>query len=61
MSLAGLADLVLADPALSSAIDDAAGGRLPTHELTGPEPLRPFVVAGLARTQRPLLVVTYYE
>lgn len=58
MSLAGLADLVLADPALSSAIEDAAGGRLPTHELTGPEPLRPFVVAGLARTQRPLLVVT---
>ncbi|WP_405030484.1 transcription-repair coupling factor [Nocardioides bizhenqiangii] len=37
---------------------DAADGRLPAHELTGPEPLRPFIVAGLARTGRPVLAVT---
>ena len=58
MTLAGLADLVLADPALATALADAADGRLPTHELTGPAPLRPFLVAGLVRTGRPVLAVT---
>ena len=58
MTLAGLADAVLADPALAAAMADAAEGRLPANELTGPEPLRPFVVAGLARTGRPVLAVT---
>ncbi|GAA3817738.1 transcription-repair coupling factor [Nocardioides panacisoli] len=58
MTLAGLADLVLADPALATAMADARSSRLPTHDLTGPEPLRPFVVAGLAGTGRPVLVVT---
>ncbi|KAA1424339.1 transcription-repair coupling factor [Nocardioides antri] len=58
MTLAGLADLVLADPALASALADASEGRLPAHELTGPEPLRPFLVAGLARAGRPVLAVT---
>ncbi|MEZ0578430.1 transcription-repair coupling factor [Nocardioides sp. MH1] len=58
MTLAGLADLVLADPALATALADAADGRLPAHELTGPVPLRPFVVAGLARVGRPVLAVT---
>lgn len=58
VTLAGLADLVLADPALAAAMADAADGRLPAHELTGPEPLRPFLVSGLARTGRPVLAVT---
>ncbi|KAA1418927.1 transcription-repair coupling factor [Nocardioides humilatus] len=58
MTLAGLADLVLTDPALATALADAADGRLPAHELTGPEPLRPFLVAGLARAGRPVLAVT---
>ncbi len=58
MSLAGLADAVLSDPALATAVADAADGRLPTREVTGPEPLRPFLVAGLVRTGRPVLVVT---
>ena len=58
MNLAGLADLVLADPALAAAMADAADGSLPAHELTGPEPLRPFLVTGLARTGRPVLAVT---
>jgi transcription-repair coupling factor (superfamily II helicase) len=58
VTLAGLVDAVLADPALATAMADAADGRLPAHELTGPEPLRPFVVAGLVRTGRPVLAVT---
>ena len=58
MTLAGLADAVLADPALAVAVADASDGRLPAHELTGPAPLRPFLVSGLARTGRPVLAVT---
>jgi transcription-repair coupling factor (superfamily II helicase) len=55
VSLAGLADLVLADPALATALSEAA---VRTEDLTGPEPLRPFLVAGLARTGRTVLAVT---
>ncbi len=55
MTLAGLADAVLSD---STALADARDGRLRTHELTGPEPLRPFLAAGLAGVGRTLLVVT---
>ncbi|HWJ65240.1 MAG TPA: transcription-repair coupling factor [Nocardioides sp.] len=58
MSLAGLADAVLADPTLAGALGAATEGRQPTGELTGPEALRPFLVAGLARAGRPVLVVT---
>ncbi|WP_182379805.1 transcription-repair coupling factor [Nocardioides sp. WS12] len=58
MRLAGLADAVLADPPLASALAEAAGASSPTGELTGPEALRPFLTAGLARAGRPLLVVT---
>ncbi|GAA3658920.1 transcription-repair coupling factor [Nocardioides ginsengisoli] len=58
MSLAGLADAVLADPTLSAALSAATSGDQPTGELTGPEALRPFLVAGLARAGRPVLVVT---
>lgn len=50
MHLAGLADAVLADPAFSTG--------QPTGDLTGPEALRPFLVAGLARSGRSVLVVT---
>ncbi|GAB4012108.1 transcription-repair coupling factor [Nocardioides ultimimeridianus] len=55
MSLAGLADLVLADPALAAAL---GGTAVRTEDLTGPTPLRPFLVAGLARTGRTVLAVT---
>lgn len=58
VSLAGLADAVLADPTLSAALAAASGDAQPTGELTGPEALRPFLVAGLARSARPVLVVT---
>ncbi|MDO9495963.1 MAG: CarD family transcriptional regulator, partial [Nocardioides sp.] len=56
--LAGLADAVLADPTLSGVLDDARDGRVRALDLTGPQALRPFVVAGLVRTGRTVLAVT---
>jgi len=58
LRLAGLADAVLAEPTLAGALADAQHHRVPTLDLTGPAALRPFVVAGLARTGRTVLVVT---
>jgi transcription-repair coupling factor (superfamily II helicase) len=52
--LAGLADAVLTEPVLAAALQDSAQ----SLDLTGPPALRPFVVAGLARTGRTVLVVT---
>jgi transcription-repair coupling factor (superfamily II helicase) len=56
VSLAGLSDLVLSNPTLAQAMDDAKATR-PTLDLTGPAALRPFAVAGLAETGRTVLVV----
>ena len=58
MHLTGLADAVLADPTLGTALAEASGGRVPTLDLTGPEAMRPFVVAGLVREGRTVLAVT---
>ncbi len=58
MSLAGLADAVLADATLATAVEDARGGKVRTLDLTGPEALRPFLVAGLVRAGRTVLAVT---
>jgi len=58
LRLAGLADAVLAEPTLAGALEDARDNRVPALDLTGPAALRPFVVAGLARTGRTVLVVT---
>ena len=58
MSLTGLADAVLSDPTLSRAMEDARGGAVRALDLTGPEALRPFVVAGLVRAGRTVLAVT---
>ncbi len=58
MHLSGLADAVLADPILAEAMADARGGGVPALDLTGPEALRPFVVAGLVRAGRSVLAVT---
>jgi len=58
VSLTPLADAVLADPTLSEAMADARAGLVPALDLTGPEALRPFVVAGLADAGRTVLVVT---
>ena len=57
-TLAGLADLVLAEPTLAEALEDAHGGRVRAFDLTGPEAARPFVVTGLARAGRTVLAVT---
>lgn len=58
MHLAGLAEAVLADPTLDEAIADARGGSVLALDLTGPEALRPYVVAGLVRAGRTVLAVT---
>ena len=58
MSLAGLADVVLADPQLAEPLARAADGGAGGAELTGPEALRPFLAAGLARAGRTVLAVT---
>ncbi|WP_299052656.1 transcription-repair coupling factor [uncultured Nocardioides sp.] len=56
MSLAGLADAVLAEPALADVLaqaSDAAG-----LDVTAPAALRPFLVDGLRRAGRTVLAVT---
>ncbi|MDN4160094.1 transcription-repair coupling factor [Nocardioides abyssi] len=58
MSLTGLADVVLADPTLAAAVEDARGGTVRALDLTGPEALRPFLVTGLVRAGRTVLAVT---
>ncbi len=49
MSLIPFADAVLADATLAEAMGDAKAGLVRALDLTGPEALRPFVVAGLVR------------
>ena len=56
-TLAGVAELVLADKTLSTAMDDARGGAVPALDLTGPAALRPFVVRGLVDAGRTVLAV----
>ncbi|HEU5035386.1 MAG TPA: transcription-repair coupling factor [Nocardioides sp.] len=58
MHLSGLADAVLADPTLDEAVADARGGAVRALDLTGPEAMRPYVVAGLVRAGRSVLAVT---
>lgn len=59
MSLHGLLDAVVADPALSEAVKAAADGHRTQADLVGPPAARPFVVAALAReTGRTVLAVT---
>lgn len=58
LHLSGLADAVLADPTLSEAMADARGGGLRALDLTGPEAMRPYVVAGLVAAGRTVLAVT---
>ena len=57
MPLAGLLDVVLADPSLARALEGVHASR--TVDLTAPSGLRPFVVAALAaRAGRTVLAVT---
>src|SRR3712207_2032307 len=57
MSLVGLSDLVLSEPTLCGALEEAASTRVPAYDLTGPAALRPFVVKGLVDAGRTVLVV----
>jgi transcription-repair coupling factor (superfamily II helicase) len=59
MSLNGLLDVLVKDPALSEAVKAAADGNRPHVDLVGPPAARPFSVAALAaRTGRTVLAVT---
>ncbi|NJQ02772.1 transcription-repair coupling factor [Streptomyces zingiberis] len=59
MSLHGLLDAVVRDPALAEAAQAAKGGRVPHLDLVGPPAARPFAVAALAREAgRTVLAVT---
>ncbi len=59
MSLTGLLDAVVQDPALAEAVQAAADGNRPHVDLVGPPAARPFAVAALARDAgRPVLAVT---
>ncbi|MER7400260.1 transcription-repair coupling factor [Streptomyces sp. NPDC000151] len=59
MSLTGLLDAVVRDPALAEAVEAATDGHRRHVDLVGPPAARPFAVAGLARdAQRPVLAVT---
>ena len=59
MSLHGLLDAVVKDPALAEATKAAADGNRMHIDLVGPPATRPFAVAALAReTGRTVLAVT---
>ncbi|MGK4908248.1 transcription-repair coupling factor [Streptomyces albus] len=59
MSLHGLLDAVIKDPALAEAVKAAADGNRHHVDIVGPAAARPFAVAALARSaQRPVLAVT---
>ncbi|MFF5671377.1 transcription-repair coupling factor [Streptomyces hygroscopicus] len=59
MSLTGLLDAVVRDPALAEAVRGAADGTRPHVDLVGPPAARPFAIAALARSAgRCVLAVT---
>jgi transcription-repair coupling factor (superfamily II helicase) len=58
MSLTGLLDVVVEDPALAEAVRAAGDGNRPHLDLVGPPAARPFALAALARSGRPVLAVT---
>lgn len=59
MSLHGLLDVVVTDPALSEAVKAASDGHRAHVDLVGPPAARPFAVAALAReAARTVLAVT---
>jgi transcription-repair coupling factor (superfamily II helicase) len=57
VGVSGLADLVLQDPTLAGAVEDAREGTVPALDLTAPSALRPFVVKGLVDAGRTVLAV----
>jgi len=57
LSLIGLAEIVLQDKTLASAVVDARDGAAKALDLTAPTALRPFVVKGLVDAGRTVLAV----
>jgi transcription-repair coupling factor (superfamily II helicase) len=57
VGVSGLADLVLTDPTLAAAVQDARDGAVPALDLTAPNALRPFVVKALLEADRTVLAV----
>jgi transcription-repair coupling factor (superfamily II helicase) len=57
MGLQGLADLVLEEETLASAVADARNGAVKALDLTAPAALRPFVIKGLVDAGRTVLAV----
>jgi transcription-repair coupling factor (superfamily II helicase) len=55
--VSGLATVVLQDPTLAGAVQDARSGTVPALDLTAPSALRPFVVKGLVDAGRTVLAV----
>ncbi|MDP9417424.1 MAG: transcription-repair coupling factor [Actinomycetota bacterium] len=59
MSLSGLVDVVVPDPALVTAVEAARSGARLELDVTAPAGLRPLVIAAIAaRAERPVLAVT---
>ena len=58
MTLTQLADEVLGAPTIAALVDDARAGSVRSLDLVAPEGLRPFLVGGLVRAGRTVLVVT---
>ncbi|MYS19137.1 transcription-repair coupling factor [Streptomyces sp. DvalAA-14] len=59
MSLNGLVDVVVEDPALAEAVSAATSGARPLVDLVGPPAARPMAIAALAtRARRTVLAVT---
>ncbi len=56
--LSRLTDLLADDPVLAESLADARAGLTPALDLTGPNSMRPFLVDGLVRAGRFVLVVT---
>ncbi len=58
MALTQLADEVLGAPTIAALVDDARAGSVRSLDVVAPEGLRPFLVGGLVRAGRTVLVVT---
>ena len=64
MSLAGLVDLLIADPTIAETISDARSRALRAVDITAPAPMRPLIAAALAASgdrggaDQPVLLVT---
>jgi transcription-repair coupling factor (superfamily II helicase) len=58
VTLTQLADEVLGAPTIAALVDDARSGSVRSLDLVAPEGLRPFLVGGLVRAGRTVLVVT---